>query len=101
LQVKTGGVAARPKKRYFLAMKNIKNYIIALLLAVIALMLFNQPAQSAPKSPSAVQLINYEACVHSEFDMSTQFIIQYGNGSGVVKPADYFKRCKMWLTQSP
>ena len=43
-------------------METIKNYIIAFLLAVIALLLFTQPAQSAGKSIQA-KAIEYQVCL--------------------------------------
>jgi hypothetical protein len=95
------GVAMPIKKNHNSCMETIKNYIIAILLAVISLLLLTQPAQSASKAPSAVQLINYEACVHAAFDLNTQTIVQIGGGSGEIRPYDYFKSCKLWLTQTP
>lgn len=82
-------------------MKDLKNYVIAALLAVIALLAITQPAQSAAKSPSQVQLINYQACVTAEFEVNTKTIVELAGGNGEVKPRDYFTRCKMWLTQNP
>jgi hypothetical protein len=46
-------------------METIKNYIIAFLLAVIALMLFTQPAQSAGKSVQA-KTVEYQVCLEQQ-----------------------------------
>ena len=45
-------------------METIKNYIIAFLMAVIALLLLTQPAQSAGKSKEA-KMIEYAQCLES------------------------------------
>ena len=44
-------------------MNNLKNLIIALLTGLLALSLFTQPAQSAPKTYDAVKLAQYSACL--------------------------------------
>ena len=63
MQVNSGGIDNFTKKTIFLLMENIKNYIIAFLLAVIALILVTQPAQSAGKSVQA-KSIEYQACIN-------------------------------------
>lgn len=82
-------------------MKDLKNYVIAALLAVIALLAITQPAQSAAKSPSQVQLINYQACVNAAFEVNTKIIVELNGGNGETSPRDFFIRCKFWLTQNP
>jgi hypothetical protein len=49
-------------------MKNTKNLLIALLTGLLALSLFSQPAQSAPKptpapATTAIKLAQYTACL--------------------------------------
>ena len=58
-----GGVVAAPKKKYLLTMNNIKNLLIAILTGLLALSLFTQPAQSAPKTYDALRLAQYSACL--------------------------------------
>ena len=89
------------KKNHNSSMETIKNFIIAILLSVIGLLLLTQPAQSASKAPTAIQLINYQECVHAAFDMNTQIIVQIGQGNGETDPYEYFTRCKYWLTKTP
>ena len=47
-------------------METFKNYLIALLLAIIALLLVTQPAQSAGKSSQA-KAIEYQECIRGWF----------------------------------
>ena len=44
-------------------MNNFKNLLIAALPGLLALSLFTQPAQSAPKTYDAVKLIAFEHCL--------------------------------------
>ena len=44
-------------------MNNFKNLLIATLTGLLALSLFSQPAQSAPKTYDAVKLVEYENCL--------------------------------------
>ena len=44
-------------------MNNFKNLLIAILTGLLALSLFSQPAQSAPKTYDAVKLVEYENCL--------------------------------------
>lgn len=44
-------------------MNNFKNLLIAVLTGLLALSLFTQPAQSAPKTYDAVKLIQYDRCL--------------------------------------
>jgi hypothetical protein len=44
-------------------MNTFKNLLIAILTGLLALSLFTQPAQSAPKTYDAVKLAQYEACL--------------------------------------
>ena len=44
-------------------MNNFKNLLIAILTGLLALSLFSQPAQSAPKTYDALRLIAYEHCL--------------------------------------
>ena len=59
-------------------MNNFKNLLIAILTGLLALSLFTQPAQSAPKNYDALKLAQYVACVNAQlnFDLST---IELGN----------------------
>ena len=46
-------------------MNTFKNYVIALLIGLLALSLFTQPAQSAPvKTYDAVKVAEYSACLY-------------------------------------
>jgi len=47
-------------------MNNFKNLLIAILTGLLALSLFTQPAQSAPKTYDAVKLAQYSACLAGE-----------------------------------
>jgi hypothetical protein len=58
-----GGVAAAPKKKYLVTMNNFKNLLIAILTGLLALSLFTQPAQSAPKTYDALKLAQYSTCL--------------------------------------
>ena len=44
-------------------MNNFKNLLIAILTGLLALTLFTQPAQSAPKTYDALKLVQYSACL--------------------------------------
>ena len=44
-------------------MDNIKNTIIAILTGLLALSLFTEPAQSAPKTYDAVKLVQFDNCI--------------------------------------
>ena len=57
-------------------MNNFKNLLIATLTGLLALSLFSQPAQSAPKTYDALKLVEYSACINalsSELDRSGFF----------------------------
>ena len=54
-------------------MDNIKNAIIALLTGLLALSLFTQPAQSAPKTYDAVKLAQYVACLDDDASAGINF----------------------------
>ena len=60
-------------------MNNLKNLIIALLTGLLALSLFTQPAQSAPKTYDAVKLAQYSACLEisaSGFGRFNSFVLE-------------------------
>ena len=64
------GVDVLPKGKYFAAMKNYKNLLIALLTGLLALSLFTQPAGGAsPKTSSIARQIEYKYCLtlHSDW----------------------------------
>ena len=65
-----------PKKTDNRIMETFKNYLIALLMAIIALLLVTQPAQSAGKSKEA-KAIEYQFCVEGSnlpyYDMENIF----------------------------
>lgn len=44
-------------------MNTFKNLLIAILTGLLALTLFTQPAQSAPKTYDALKLVQYSACL--------------------------------------
>ena len=46
-------------------MNNFKNLLIATLTGLLALSLFSQPAQSAPKTYYALKLAEYSACINA------------------------------------
>ena len=65
------GVDVLPKGKYFAAMKNYKNLLIALLTGLLALSLFTQPAGGAsPKTSSIARQIEYKYCLtlHSDWE---------------------------------
>ena len=64
---KAEGVAMLPKKTDNRIMETFKNYLIALLMAIIALLLVTQPAQSAGKSKEA-KAIEYAQCLKNWAD---------------------------------
>ena len=53
-------------------METFKNYLIALLMAIIALLLVTQPAQSAGKSKEA-KMIEYARCLELSIGSSVTF----------------------------
>ena len=56
-------------------MNNFKNLLIAILTGLLALSLFTQPAQSAPKTYDAVKLILFTECLrmlNKDNDLVTQ-----------------------------
>jgi hypothetical protein len=53
-------------------MNNFKNLLIATLTGLLALSLFSQPAQSAPKTYDAVKLIAFEHCLSGYQGSSAQ-----------------------------
>jgi hypothetical protein len=62
-------------------MKNSKNLLITILTGLLALSLFTQPAQSAPKTYDAVKLIQYETCLRfsSEGKGTGEVLNNYAN----------------------
>ena len=62
-------------------MNNLKNLVIAVLTGLIALSLFTQPAQSAPKTYDALKLAQYTACVNAHLNLDIA-LIQTNGGNG-------------------
>lgn len=58
-------------------MNTFKNLVIALLTGLLALSLFSQPAQSAPKTYDAVKLIKYNHCLNF-YDIPGNGGLKYG-----------------------
>jgi hypothetical protein len=56
-------------------MNNFKNYLIALLVGLLAISLFTQPAQSAGKSVQA-KAIEYELCLKT-WNISNSYALDY------------------------
>ena len=59
-------------------MNNFKNLLIAILTGLLALSLFTQPAQSAPKTYDAVKLIQFTECLrmlNKDNDLVTQMAL--------------------------
>ena len=74
-------------------MNNFKNLLIAVLTGLLALSLFSQPAQSAPKTYDAVKLAQYSACVISNNDF--QVALTHANGGiGELNVQESVNRCK-------
>jgi hypothetical protein len=80
--------------------KNGKSYppkyldaIIALLTGLLALALFTQPAQSAPKTYDAVKLAEYTACLDAQnnFDIARMHV---SGGIGGIVPSESVLVCK-------
>jgi hypothetical protein len=73
-------------------MNNFKNLLIAILTGLLALTLFTQPAQSAPKTYDAVKLIQYEACLnaHNNFQIAG---MQVNGGNGSIDPRGSQNTC--------
>lgn len=63
-------------------MNTFKNLLIAVLMGLLALSLFTQPAQSAPKTYDAVKLAQYSACINAQFNWQiADMHVNGGNGS--------------------
>jgi hypothetical protein len=74
-------------------MNNLKNLLIALLTGLLALSLFTQPAQSAPKTYDAVKLAEYTACLdaHNNYDIAMMHV---NGGNGGIVPSESVLVCK-------
>ena len=73
-------------------MNNFKNLLIAILTGLLALSLFSQPAQSAPKTYDALKLAEYEACLAAN-NNTDLVLLQVNGGNGDVSPLDSVKNC--------
>jgi len=74
-------------------MNNFKNLLIAILTGLVALSLFTQPAQSAPKSYDAVKLAEYTACLNAQNNF--EIALAHANGgNGSMSPMDNVASCK-------
>jgi hypothetical protein len=62
-------------------MNTFKNLLIAILTGLLALALFTQPAQSAPKTYDALKLAQYTACVNAHLNTDIA-LIQINGGNG-------------------
>ncbi|CAB4757199.1 unannotated protein [freshwater metagenome] len=51
-------------------MKDIKNYLIAILAGLLVLTLSTHSAQSAPKQYDAVKLAEYSTCLNGIYDLT-------------------------------
>lgn len=75
-------------------MTNFKNYLIAALTGLLALSLFTQPAQSAPKVYDQVKLINYQTCMEAQNDWQVATMTVNG-GNGELSPMQNRSKC-LW-----
>ena len=73
-------------------MNNFKNLLIAILTGLLALSLFSQPAQSAPKTYDALKLAEYEACLAAN-NNTDLVLLQVNGGNGDVSPLASVKNC--------
>jgi hypothetical protein len=74
-------------------MNNYKNLLIAILTGLLALSLFTQPAQSAPKTYDAVKLAEYTACLNAQNNYDIAFMHVSGGNGGLV-PTESVLACK-------
>ena len=68
-------------------MNNLKNLLIALLTGLLALSLFTQPAQSAPKTYDSLKLVQYGACVNAQLNWDIA-LLQVNGGNGTLHMSD-------------
>lgn len=61
--------------------------LISTLTGLLALSLFTQPAQSAPKTYDNLKLAQYVACVNANLNLDIA-LIELGNGNGVLATND-------------
>ncbi len=78
-------------------MNTFKNLLIAILTGLLALSLFTQPAQSAPKTYDALKLVQYGACVNAQLNWEIASMhVNGGNGSlnpkeAILQYCNYYK----------
>jgi hypothetical protein len=77
-------------------MNNFKNLLIAILTGLLALSLFTQPAQSAPKTYDALKLVQYEACLDAQLNWDIA-VMQANGGNGTLYVSDAItKKCNSY-----
>ena len=77
-------------------MNNLRNAVIAVLTGLLALSLFTQPAQSAPKTYDAVKLAQYSMCLNGSANFSVASMHVAG-GNGSINPRQIILGCKYFL----
>jgi len=77
-------------------MKNYKNLIIAIITGLLALSLFTQPAQSAPKTYDAVKLAQYSMCLNANANYAVA-LMHVDGGNGRLSPIEIIAGCKFLL----
>jgi hypothetical protein len=76
-------------------MNNYKNILIAVLTGFLALSLFTQPAQSAPKTYDAVRLAEYTMCLNANANWQIASM-QVNGGNGSLAPFENIRNCKTY-----
>ena len=77
-------------------MNNLRNAVIAVLTGLLALSLFTQPAQSAPKTYDAVKLAQYSMCLNGNANFQNALMHANG-GNGSINPSQIILACKIFL----
>jgi len=77
-------------------MNNLRNAVIAVLTGLLALSLFTQPAQSAPKTYDAVKLAQYSMCLNGTANFQNALMHANG-GNGSITPGEIILGCKYYL----
>ena len=77
-------------------MNNLRNAVIAVLTGLLALSLFTQPAQSAPKTYDAVKLAQYSMCLNGTANFQNALMHANG-GNGSINPSQIIQGCKFYL----
>ena len=69
--------------------------MITVLIGLLALSFFTQPAQSAPKTYDAVKLAEYTACLDAQNNFQIALMHASG-GNGDLNPRDNVASCKIF-----